>query len=259
MRENGIETPKQYACDLGFAKWYTFGGYDVIVTIEDFVQNEIKEVNASVARLTGELLAKMHQISEERNLHVDNQVLFDPFEENDLFDFEKFKSIEKDLNDDNKEIFDLIVQKYYEYIKLLDLLKYKNKYAVQGDISNCNLYMSEDDKLGVFDFNRSGDSVLFCDVIMQAVFESRLMDYPENSLDINFEKEILEAFLEGYSSIRKFSQEEVSLFPYLYAIITAFWRFDIEFKEDSLINITKSGNQNIINERLNKILKILTI
>ena len=53
------------------------------------------------------------------------------------------------------------------------------KYAVQGDISNCNLYQTASGRIGVFDFNRCGDAVLYYDAVMQAIFEARLMDYPE--------------------------------------------------------------------------------
>ena len=38
--------------------------------------------------------------------------------------------------------------------------------------------------MGVFDYNNSGDNVLFYDVIMQAIFESRLMDYKDDYPEI---------------------------------------------------------------------------
>ena len=39
-----------------------------------------------------------------------------------------------------------------------------------------NLYQAASGEIGVFDFNRCGDNNLFCDAVMQAVFEARLMD-----------------------------------------------------------------------------------
>ena len=75
-------------------------------------------------------------------------------------------------------------------MNILSPLKECKKYAVQGDISNCNLYQNASEEIGVFDFNRSGDNILFCDAVMQAVFEARLMDYPKNK-DNNFEKHII--------------------------------------------------------------------
>jgi Ser/Thr protein kinase RdoA (MazF antagonist) len=57
---------------------------------------------------------------------------------------------------------------------------------------------------------------------MQAVFEARLMDYPDD-LAGHQEDTILTAFLEGYQKIRSFTAEQKAAFPYLYALIDAFW------------------------------------
>lgn len=241
LRENSIPTPRQYKSDGKFARWYRIGGYEVIVTIEQFVENEIKVVDVSTARKTGELLAKMHIISENKNLHINNKVLFDPFDHNDLFDFESFMSIESNLDKEDKVLFDKIVTKYNSYMDILSPLKSRTRYAVQGDISDCNLYHTHSEEIGVFDFNRSGDNILFCDTVMQACFEARLMDYPQNREE-DFETKILTSFLEGYCSVRSFSKEEQSWYPYLYALISAFWSSDIRWSEDSLLNSHKKAD-----------------
>lgn len=239
MRKNGILTPYQYQSNGTFAKWYQINGYDVIVTVEQFVENEIKAVDAIIAGKTGELLAKMHRISEENNLHVCNKVLFDPFAANDLFDFESFQSLESALSEDEKMLFDRIVQKYNAYMEVLAPLKCQPKYAVQGDISLENLYQTSTGEIGIFDFNRCGDNNLFCDVVMQAVFEARLMDYSDDFRD-DTEAEVLTAFLEGYCSTRNFSGEQQNWYRYLYAIISAFWSPDIKWSDDSLTNAIKN-------------------
>ena len=249
LRDNGIQTPKQYQADGKFAKWFQIGGYDVIVTVEQFVENEIKVVDALTAEKTGMLLAKMHHISKEYDLHVNNNVLFDPFSYNELFDFEAFQSLETSLETEDKELFDKIIDKYHNYMEVLSPLKACPRYAVQGDISDCNLYFSDSGEIGVFDFNRSGDNILFCDTIMQAVFEAKLMDYPEKQ-EADFEATILAAFLQGYSSVRSFSEEEQKMYPYLYSIITAFWSADIRWSEDSLLNAHKKGDALRVHEWL---------
>lgn len=242
MRKRGINTPYQYQTDGKFAKWYNIGGYDVIVTVEQFVENEIKIVDAATAKKTGELLAKMHTISEDNNIHIDNDVLFNPFTDNDLFDFRTFATLESVLEDEDKIIFDNIINTYNMYMDILTPLKNYPKYAVQGDISDCNLYLSCNGDIGIFDFNRSGDNILYCDAVMQAVFEARLMDYPEDK-GSDFEEEILTAFLEGYSSVRAFSIEEERWYPYLCAIIDAFWSADIRWNKDSLLNAYRAGDK----------------
>lgn len=252
MRQNGIDTPIQYQTDGKFARWYHIGGYAVIVTVEQFVKNQLKVVTPSIARKTGELLAKMHTLSERNDLHVNNPVLFDPFSENDLFAYDDFVALGDSLDGNCKELFDRIVGCYADYMTLLSPLKESPRYAVQGDISDCNLYHAPSGEIGIFDFNRCGDNVLFCDAAMQAVFESRLMFYPENA-DEDFKSEVYAAFWAGYCSLRPVTEQEQQCYPYLYAIIDAFWSQDICWRDDSLINVHEAGDTEAVQKWLNVI------
>ena len=78
MRKNGVMVPRQYQTNNAFARWYDVNEYHVLVTVEEFVENEVTAVDAAIAEKTGELLAKMHSISEKNDLHVSSAVLFDP-------------------------------------------------------------------------------------------------------------------------------------------------------------------------------------
>lgn len=245
LKENGVITPEQHMANGRYANWYNIGGYDVIVTVEEFVENEVKLVDSAIARKTGALLARTHAIAEQYDIHVKNDVLFDPFAHNDLFAFDAFMSLENALDGEGKALFDRIVDKYNEYMEVLAPLKSQPRYAVQGDISDCNLYLTAEGDVGIFDFNRAGDNVLFCDAIMQAIFEARLMDYPEDSTE-DFESQILNAFLDGYRSVRSFTQEERELFPYLFRIVDAFWSFDMLWREDGLMNSHKAGDSEAV-------------
>lgn len=252
MRQNGIATPLQYRADGRFARWYHIGAYDVIVTVEQFVENQLKLVDARIAEQTGALLARMHNISERNGLHVDNTVLFDPFAANDLFAYEDFAALGDSLSGECRELFDRIVEKYREYMERLAPLRAYPRYAVQGDISDCNLYLAAPEEIGIFDFNRCGDNVLFCDAAMQALFEARLMSYAENGPE-DTEAGRLAAFWRGYCSVRKVSQEEWRLYAYLCAIIRAFWSQDIIWREDSLLNAQEAGDTETVRRRLGDI------
>lgn len=132
---------------------------------------------------------------------------------------------------------------------ILSPLKAQPIYAVQGDISFCNLYQTclkettkdKESLLGIFDFNRCGDNNLFCDAVMQAIFEARLMEYPK-ALTGDIESQILTSFLRGYCSVRSFSEEQKNWYPYLYAVTDAFWSANIKWNEDSLMNAFKNGD-----------------
>ncbi len=258
LRKNGITTPRQYQSNGAFARWYDVNAYRVLVTVEEFAENEITAVDAAIAEKTGELLAKMHCISEKNDFHVSNAVMFDPFAANDLFDIDLFLSLAPAFSGGSRELFDRIVRKYDTYMEVLSPLKRQPRYAVQGDISCCNLYQTRSSEVGVFDFNRCGDNNLFCDAVMQAIYEARLMDYQDDAGD-EIRPDILASFLKGYRSIRDFSEEQQNYYLYLYTVINAFWRLDIRWREDSLSNAVKSGNTQRAQAWLETIWQRLTI
>lgn len=183
----------------------------------------------------------MHILSESLDLHVNHRVLFDPMERNELFDFEAFLSVQDALDGDDRMRFDRIAGRYRAAMALLSPLKIAARFAVQGDVSDCNLYRTTLGEIGVFDFNQSGDSTLFGDAVMQAIVAARLMVYPENAGD-DFESIVLSAFLRGYQSVRPFSAEERTMLPVLLTVIRAFWSADIRWNEDSLIAALQKGD-----------------
>lgn len=253
LRKNGILTPYQYPSLNGeFARQRQINGYDVIVAVEQFAEHEIKTVDPAIAWKTGEMLAKMHNISEQNDLHVPNQVLFDPFTKNDLFDFGAFASLESLIGEREKPLFNQIVERYSVCMAVLAPLSKQPRYAVQGDISNCNLYQDPSGEIGVFDFNRCGDNILFCDAVMQAVFEARLMDYPDGAGE-DIGAKILASFLRGYDSARHFSEEQRRWYPYLHALIDSFWSSDIRWDDNSLTNMLHRGDAEGVRERLETI------
>ena len=90
LSKGGIKTPYIYHIDGHYANDYHINGYDVIVTIEDFCDGEVKAVDEKIARMTGVLLAQMHNVSEKMNLHVYDKVMFNPLLRNELFDISVF-------------------------------------------------------------------------------------------------------------------------------------------------------------------------
>lgn len=241
LGENGIETPRQYQAGGRYVRAYSLHGYDVLVTAEEFVEGELRLVDAPTAEETGRLLAQTHNIAERAGFHIENEVLFDPFSENDLFCVLALMEHEQELKAADEALYKKIIGKYEEYRERLAPLEKELRYAVQGDISDCNLYRTGQGKIGIFDFNRSGDNILYCDAVMQALFEARLMDYPESCAGRE-EEVILPAFLRGYDQERPFSKEQMDWYPYLYALIHAFWSADVVWREDSLLKELEKGN-----------------
>lgn len=257
LRNNGIETPKVYSSNGHFARLYQFGNYAVIVTIEEFVYGELTEIDAETSEKIGCLLAHMHNIAESKAFHIKNDVLFNPLKTNDLFSFESFTALKDPLVFIDHTLYDEIIDLYSDHIKKVRIFENEPQYAVQGDISDCNLYRTASGEIGVFDFNRCGDNVPYYDAVMQAVFEARLMAYP-NDIAENPETKILPAFLTGYHRLRPFTDKQIEVYPYLYAIISAFWSGDIIWDDNSLTNAVKNNDQNEALKWMKKIRSRLT-
>lgn len=256
--KNGIETPELYTADGHFSKRCFLNGYDVIATAERFMDNEVVCIDTDIAQATGELLAEMHNISEKNNCHVHAKVLFDPMTKNDLFGYKEFISLEEKLCACEPDLYKIINDKYNQYMEIISEADNRPRYAVQGDISHCNTYMTGEGKLGVFDFNWCGDNNLFFDAIMQAFFEAQLMDYAESCAE-NHESLILSAFLNGYNKKRPFSESEKTLYPYLYAIISAFELGFIKYDEENLYKALENGDGRAVKNMLTEIYRRLNI
>lgn len=252
LADNGIKTPALFLADRAYARWYTIRGYDVIVTVEAFAAGELREVSGEIAQKTGGLLARMHNIAQAGACHVPGGVLFDPLRENDLFSFAAFRRHEAFLRSVDGALYRGIAEEYHALLQRIRVFENEPKYAVQGDISNGNLYQTVDGEIGVFDFNRCGDAVLYYDAVMQAVFEARLMDYPKEIAGKQ-ERLILSAFFRGYHRERPFTDAQREAFPYLYAMISAFWRGRIQFDEDSLCHAVAAGDAQAARRRMEEI------
>ena len=101
---------------------------------------------------------------------------------NDLFSFRDFEAQKDFLLSLDEALYESIVREYAHVFQKVRIFENKPRYAVQGDISNCNLYQTADGRIGVFDFNRCGDNILYYDAVMQAIFEAWITQrkLPEN-------------------------------------------------------------------------------
>lgn len=252
LAEHRIETPALFSSNREYARIYAIGDYEVIVTVEAFVTGEIHMVTEEIAEKTGALLARTHNIAEAANFHVQNDILFDPLGPNDLFSFQNFQDKKEFMVSVDASLYKEIVEQYDRLLEKIRIFEKQPKYAVQGDISDCNLYQTPDGTVGIFDFNRCGDAVLYYDAVMQAVFEARLMDYPKE-IDGRQESLILSAFLRGYHRERPFTDEQKDVFHCLYAVISAFWDSDIRYGSNSLWDAVEAQDEETVRQWMKKI------
>ncbi len=233
LAQCGIPTARFYRTDRSYVRTENIGGYEVYVTIEDFCAGELTQITPKRAEKIGALLAKTHTIAVQDDCHVAYQGLFDPFNRNDLFSYEEFASMEPAFDGTDAIRFAHIKEQYARHMKEISALQYAPRFAVQGDISDCNLFETTDGAIGMFDFNQCCDAVPFCDAVMQGIFVSRLMEYG-HPLTAEESENILWHFWRGYQKIRPFSANERKWLPHLYAVITAFWLMNLQYDPHSL-------------------------
>lgn len=236
LRQNGISTAQRYSCQDHFVKNYFLCGNDVYVMVEDFMPGQLAFFTPDLAEQAGRLMAQTHDLAESGNCHVDYDVLFNPLEENDLFSISIFEELTEKMDAQCRATAQRILGHSQRRLAALQPLASRNKYAVQGDFSDCNLYLNPDGSLGLFDFNNCGDNYLLGDVVMQGIFISRLMDYRQPWTE-DFGKELLKRYFCGYWSLRPFTEEDAALFPHIYAITTTFWNMQIRFDDRCLANL----------------------
>lgn len=242
LASRGIPTAPYYHWSGGYVAPCVIRGWEVLTTVESFQPGEIKVVNPSVAKGTGQLLARTHNIAEQDRCHVRAPVLFDPFARNELFSFEKFQQFGPRFQGEDAARFARICAAYRERMAALAPLRDRPRYAVQGDISDCNLFLTPEGRVGMFDFNNCGDNVLFCDAVMQGVFEARLMDYDRNPTEA-YSGLLFNSFLEGYQAERPLTAQEREMVPHLCAVIEAFSLMDLTYREDCLEKRLESGDR----------------
>lgn len=258
LRQNGIPTARFYRTADGFVMQHSIGGYDVLITLEDFMPGEIKLVDGPLTEKIGVLLAETHNIAERDGYHVPYPVLFDPLTRNDLFSFERFSALRPQIPAENLPVFTHICDVYHEKLEVLMPLRELERYAVQGDLSDCNLFLTQNGNIGMFDFNNCGDNVPFCDAVMQGVLVTRLMEYGR-ALTEEENMELLRAFFAGYQTRRPFTQQERRILPELYTVIDTFWLPRIDYADDSLTNLLKLGDYTAVSVYLKDMERRITM
>lgn len=224
----GVPVARYFSWLEGYVMSKELGGYDVLITVETFQDGEIKTVDPSIAERDG--------------CHVPAPVLFNPFARNELFSFECFQEFGPHFQGEDAVRFARICDTYRRRMELLVPLRSRPQYAVQGDISDCNLFLTPDGRVGMFDFNNCGDSILLCDAVMQGVFEARLMDYG-HPLTEAYSNELFEHFMKGYQMERPLSAEERKWSSHLCAVISAFSLMDMIYQKNSLKNCIEAGDR----------------
>lgn len=241
LRENGILTPLRYKHDDSYIAHIEKDGLTLTATAEAFADGEIKLVDEEIQYLSGVTLAQTHNIAEKFDAHVKSAGIFDPLGRDDLTDYDGFVELREKIPPSLLSLYEAVLSAYERRRASLLPVKIRPAFAVQGDMSDCNLYLS-DGRVGIFDFNNCGDSVLLCDAVMQAIFTSRLMDYARE-ITPAFSDSLFRAFMRGYHSVRPLGKEDMSYASDIYALEDAMWATGLTIGDNCVKKSLESANK----------------
>lgn len=235
LRSQGVLTPKRYMCGKSYCLKYKLNNMFIDVTVEDYLGEEIKTIDFKLAYMIGQLMAKIHKISEKGNCHIGSNTIFNVVGYNEVSGFNSFLEL-----GEGSKIDSVMYQKIKTlYIAKLEKIKLSwiklPRYATQGDISINNLsFVGEN--IGIFDYNVAGDETLVGDMVLEGLLTANEMDL-SNGLTDKDRTELFKRFFNGYITERPLTDDEKNIFSEIYSASSALWFTKIKYDENSLTKL----------------------
>lgn len=256
LRQNGIKTPKRYKANGSYCSECIYNHLLCNVTVEDWCGEELTEINPDIAYQIGELMARMHLLSLTNNCEIGCGTLFSAAYWNDVDYFEDFCRICENEHLNQAVAAQIKTLRAEKLNAIRTVWNKLPKAAVQGDISINNLVYSASG-LTVFDYNNAGDEVLISDLVMEGLLTAYEMDLPKGA-DPSCREQLFPAFLDGYLSLRKLSEEEANAAWLVYTLYHSLWFTRIVFQENSLDKLVKKEDYTAANRLLTQMLADMT-
>lgn len=255
LRHNGILTPKRYRSGNRYCITYTLNDIYLDVTVEDYLGEAIKTINYKHAYQIGQLMARIHNISEKGNCNIGAETIFNVVGYNEVSGYDRFVELGERGKIDS-EMYRKIKEIYSEKIERIKLLWHKfPRFATQGDFSINNLsYVGEE--LGIFDYNIAGDVTLVGDLVLEGLLTANEMDLDTGLSDTNRE-ELFKHFYNGYTEERPLTKDEQDVFNDIYSISSGLWFTKIVYNENSLSKLVECNNTDKVKLLLQEIYNTL--
>lgn len=219
LRENGILTARRYRCGKHYRTDFRIDGYVFSVTVEDYVGEEIKLLTAAIAYKIGELLARMHNISERGDCHIyRGYTIFNITTDNDVDGYDVLPRYAREGKID-KAVFARIRRERSRIMRAIQAgFDGLPVYASQGDVSINNLSIVNGE-IAVFDYNICGDMPLLSDMILEGLLTAHEMEREEGFTVGDAYRE----FETGYFSVRPLSEREGAIYKTALSYAEAVW------------------------------------
>jgi len=242
LRNQGILTPKRYTSGDSYCIKYKLCDMYLDVTVEDYFGEEIKTIDFNLAYKIGQLIARIHIISEKGNCHIGANTIFNVVGYNEVSGYDAFVELGENGKIDS-EMYQKIKKAYSDKLERIKLLWDKlPKYATQGDCSINNLtYIGGE--LGIFDYNIAGDETLVGDIVLEGLLTANEMDLAEGLSDTDH-IELFRSFYDGYINERPLTVDEENVLSDIYAISSGLWFTKVVLNENSLTKLVERNECN---------------
>ena len=244
LRANGIPTAKRYKSGNNYRTDFRIGEYILSVTVEDYIGEEITILTVPLAYKIGELLARMHNISERGDCHIHRgHTIFNITTENDALCYDMLLSYAHKGKID-KGVFTRIRREHSRIMKAIRKgFEGLPVYASQGDLSVNNLTLI-DGEVAVFDYNICGDMPLLSDMILEGLLIAHEMEREDGlTVDTAYRE-----FERGYFSRRPLSKREQEIYTIAHDYAEAVWFSKLiagyNKRGDSFDELTNAGDTN---------------
>lgn len=258
LRQRGIPTPRRHQNDGGgYCTIRTLeDGLTLAVTVEDWCGEELKAIDLPLAERAGALMARTHQLALEVNYRIGAPTLFSAAEKNGVNCFPRFEKLCRTPGVDQALAAQISTLYHQKMERLQTIWPALPVCAVQGDFSINNLCW-DGEKLTLFDFNNAGDVPPVSDAILEGLLTAYEMDLAPGLTDGD-RPALFRSFLEGYQSVRPFTDVEQTAAREIYLLYDSLWFTKLVYQEGSLEKLLKAGDLAAANLLLSRFYADLT-
>lgn len=255
LRSQGVLTPRRYMIEEKYCLQYKLDHMYVDITVEDYIGEEIRTLDAHLATKVGELMGKIHTISENGDCLIGQRTIFDLLGYNEVSGYKTFCELGETHKID-ATMYRKIKELYYKRLEKIKVhWNSLPRFATQGDISINNLTYAGD-TIGIFDYNIAGDETLVGDMVLEGLLLAYEMDLSLGLTD-NDRASLFQHFIQGYLTERPLTVDEKTVLNDIYSISFAFWFTKIKYNENSLEKLLERNEEEKVGRLLQEIFILL--
>lgn len=216
LRSYGVNTAKKYVSHGNYCIKHLINGMEMLITLEEYLGEDISDINVSILKEFGEIIGKIHAVSSNSPIIIGKSFISD-YIQNDKARFSKIlEKAEPPLpNLPYVHMAELLHDNLvHELAKIWHLLPLG---AVHGDLGAFNNLMRTANGIGIIDYNLAGDEAYLGDVLSS--FYASIHKYSWKDLFSTIsESNAFLMFWKGYSEYYSISEIEIAYFSQVSAL-----------------------------------------